>query len=99
MYATTGGSGGIPPNPSPETGWKYIWDKEFAEQKNIVVINQRIAFDYIWVKHKDPWGFTKDKWKPHFESLLGARTILEQATKELREAMIMLHDGNIEKPT
>ena len=26
MYATTGGSGGIPPNPSLETGWRYRWN-------------------------------------------------------------------------
>ena len=55
MDATTGGSGGIPPNPSPETG-----RKEFAEQ-HIEVRGQGRAFDYTWFKQKDPWGAAKHK--------------------------------------
>ena len=54
MEATAGGSGGIPPDPSPETGQKYIWYEEFAEQ-NVHVVGQGRAFDYTWFKQKDPW--------------------------------------------
>ena len=56
MDTTLGGSGGIPPDPSPETGRKYIWYEEMAEH-NIIIVGQGRVWDYTWVKEKYPMGF------------------------------------------
>ena len=101
MEATLGGSGGITPDPSLETGRKYIWYEEMAEN-NIIIIGQERVWGYTWVKEKYPWWTDKreeDRCRPTFNSLCESRLILEQAQIELSEAMIMLHDVEVEKPT
>ena len=72
MGATVGDSCGIKPDPSLETGRRYIWYEEMAEN-NIIILSQERVWDYTWVKEKNPWWTDKceeDKWLFKTRSIL-----------------------------
>ena len=55
MDATLGGRGGITPDPCVETGRRYIWYEERAEN-NIIIIGQERVWDYTWWSKRSTHG-------------------------------------------
>ena len=85
MDATLGGSGGITPDPSLETGRRYIWYKEMAACKILLDPSPETVFYYTWVKEKN-----LKKCRLRFLKLHETRTSLEQAQVELFDAVFRL---------